>query len=87
MGCKYTIKRLEKNGTPYRVVMVDEDPEAAALIKSWGFLQAPVVDAGNGDRWTGLQLDRLDALKAAPAVREVHRTAGVEDRTLTEDKG
>ena len=81
------MKKLDLNGTPYKVVKVDEDPEALALIQSWGFTSAPVVDAGAGNRWAGYSPDRLNALKVEPEAREVHRTAGVEDRTLTEDKG
>ena len=86
-GCKFTMKKLDQNGTPYRVVKVDEDAEALALIQSWGFTSAPVVDVGNGARWAGYSPDRLNALKVEPVVREVHRTAGVEDRTPVEDKG
>ncbi|MBT2266435.1 glutaredoxin family protein [Rhodococcus erythropolis] len=85
-GCKFTMKKLDNNHTPYTVVKVDEDPAALALIQSWGFTSAPVVDAG-GIRWAGFAPDKLNALKVAPAEREVHRSAGVEDRTDTEDKG
>lgn len=86
-ACKFTRKKLDNNGTPYAVVMVDEDADALALIQSWGFTSAPVVDAGGAGRWSGYSPDRLDGLRVGPVVREVHRFVGVEDRSSVEDKG
>lgn len=41
---------------------VDLDDEALAEIKTLGYLQAPVVVTPDGESWSGLRPDKIDAL-------------------------
>lgn len=41
---------------------MDEDPEALALAKELGYLQAPVVITAHGDHWSGFRPDRISSL-------------------------
>lgn len=59
--CDATKMTLQANGTAYTVVDIME-PENLTLVKSWGFMQAPVVDAGNGNRWSGFRPEKLAEL-------------------------
>lgn len=67
--CKSTEIALRRNGTEYDKVMLDEDPEAAALVKALGYEQAPVVVIREGEEimesWSDFRLDRLNGLKVA----------------------
>ena len=52
----------------YDVVDVTQDADALALVRSLGYVQAPIVVAGE-DHWSGFRPDRIDALaKAAVSV-------------------
>ncbi|MFD6517329.1 glutaredoxin family protein [Rhodococcus sp. NPDC060176] len=84
--CKAIIRKLIKNETSHTVIDVSQNAEAAAKLEAWGYKSAPVVEV-NGEHYHGYSPDKLNGLKVAPAEREVHRSAGVEDRTDTEDKG
>ncbi|WP_078345220.1 glutaredoxin-like protein NrdH [Mycobacteroides chelonae] len=59
--CKATYKALEKNGLEYKIVDLTEAPEALDYVQSLGYLQAPVVVAGN-QHWSGFRPDRVKAL-------------------------
>ena len=61
--CDATCGELDKNGLAYEVVDISQDPEARDYIMALGYLQAPVVVAGN-DHWSGFRLDRIKALAA-----------------------
>lgn len=62
--CTATYRRLDTNGVRYRVVDITEDASAHEYTKSLGYLQAPVVVAGD-EHWSGFDPNKLDALKAA----------------------
>lgn len=62
--CNATYRKLNENGVEYRVVDISKDADAFAHVKSLGYLQAPVVIAGE-DHWSGFDPNKLDALKAA----------------------
>lgn len=62
--CVATYRRLDTNGVKYQVVDIMENPGAFAYVKSLGYLQAPVVIAGE-DHWSGFDPNKLDALTAA----------------------
>lgn len=62
--CNATYRKLDENGVEYRVVDISQDEDAFAHVKSLGYLQAPVVIAGE-DHWSGFDPNKLDALKAA----------------------
>ena len=61
--CDATYRALDKNGIPYAIVDLTQDPEALELVRSPGYLQAPVVVAG-GKHWSGFRPDQITALAA-----------------------
>ncbi|ADG79567.1 Glutaredoxin-like protein NrdH OS=Tsukamurella paurometabola (strain ATCC 8368 / DSM / CCUG 35730 / CIP 100753 / JCM 10117 / KCTC 9821 / NBRC 16120 / NCIMB 702349 / NCTC 13040) OX=521096 GN=Tpau_2971 PE=4 SV=1 [Tsukamurella paurometabola] len=64
--CNATYKALDKAGLEYRLVDITEEPEARDYVMALGYLQAPVVVAGE-DHWSGFRPDRIKALVAATA--------------------
>ncbi|EHI39086.1 glutaredoxin [Rhodococcus opacus PD630] len=62
--CKATYQALNKEGIDYVVVDITENPEARDHLRSLGYLQAPVVIAGD-QHWSGFRRDRIKALAAA----------------------
>ncbi len=56
--CDATKKKLDQLGIPHETIDVSEDPDALDYIKSLGYLQAPVIVAGD-DHWSGYSPDRL----------------------------
>ncbi|CAM3275885.1 redoxin NrdH [Williamsia muralis] len=61
--CNATYKALDKNGIAYEVVDITESTQAREYVMSLGYLQAPVVVAGD-DHWSGFRPDRIKALAA-----------------------
>jgi glutaredoxin-like protein NrdH len=59
--CTATYKALDKQGTAYDTVDITLDTEARDYVMALGYLQAPVVVAGN-DHWSGFRPDRIKAL-------------------------
>lgn len=59
--CNATYMALDNHGIAYRKVDVTQDPEARDYIMSLGYLQAPVVIAGE-QHWSGFRPDRIKAL-------------------------
>ena len=55
---------MDKAGTDYTKVDITVDAEARDYVMALGYLQAPVVVAGN-DHWAGFRPDRLKTLAAA----------------------
>ncbi|BDD81727.1 glutaredoxin-like protein NrdH [Tsukamurella pulmonis] len=64
--CNATYKALDKAGLDYRVVDITEDSEARDYVMALGYLQAPVVVAGDA-HWSGFRPDRVKALVAVAA--------------------
>lgn len=62
--CTATRKALDKNGVEYSVVDITEDPDARDYVMSLGYLQAPVVIAGE-QHWSGFKPDAIRSLRAA----------------------
>lgn len=62
--CNATYKALQKQGIKYDVVDITEVPEARDYVTGLGYLQAPVVVAGD-NHWSGFRPDRIKALAAA----------------------
>ena len=61
--CNATYRALDKNGLQYKIVDITEDAIALDYVMALGYLQAPVVVAGE-DHWSGFQPDRIKALVA-----------------------
>ncbi len=64
--CNATYKALDKHGVAYDVVDITANPEARDYVMALGYLQAPVVVAGN-EHWSGFRPDRIKALSGVVA--------------------
>jgi glutaredoxin-like protein NrdH len=62
--CTATHKALDKQGIAYEKVDITLDPDARDYVMALGYLQAPVVVAGD-DHWSGFRPDRIKALAGA----------------------
>lgn len=59
--CNATYKALDKQGIDYDIVDITATPEARDYVMALGYLQAPVVVAGD-DHWAGFRPDRIKTL-------------------------
>ena len=59
--CNATYKALDKQGVAYEIVDISLDTEARDYVMALGYLQAPVVVAGN-EHWSGFRPDRIKSL-------------------------
>ncbi len=59
--CNDTYKELDRQRIAYDKVDITLDAEARDYVMSLGYLQAPVVVAGN-QHWSGFRPDRIKAL-------------------------
>ena len=59
--CRATEKALDKAGVSYDVVDITEDPAARDYVMALGYLQAPVVVAGDA-HWSGFRPDRVSSV-------------------------
>ncbi|MCE0537976.1 glutaredoxin-like protein NrdH [Kineosporia rhizophila] len=64
--CDATKRALDKAGLAHEVIDITQDDTAREYVLSLGYLQAPVVVAGD-EHWSGYRPDRLRALVAQPA--------------------
>lgn len=62
--CTMTYKALDRHGIAYDVVDISTVPEARDYVMALGYLQAPVVVAGD-DHWSGFRPDRITVLATA----------------------
>ncbi|MBL0885801.1 glutaredoxin-like protein NrdH [Myceligenerans indicum] len=65
--CDATYRALDRKGIEYSVVDITQDTDALEMVRGLGYLQAPVVVAGD-THWSGFRPDRIMALAAAQAV-------------------
>lgn len=69
--CEATKRALVKNGIVHELIDVTVDTAARDRVLALGYLQAPVVVAGD-DHWAGFRPDRISALaNEATFVQEV----------------
>ena len=59
--CDATYRALDKRGIAYRKVDITQDTAALELVRDLGYLQAPVVMAGD-EHWSGYRPDRISTL-------------------------
>jgi len=59
--CTATRKALDKAGIAYDLVDISADPAARDYVMALGYLQAPVVVAGD-QHWSGFRPDHIKAL-------------------------
>ena len=64
--CNATKKALDKAGLDYELVDISVDDTARDYVMGLGYLQAPVVVAGD-DHWSGFRPDSIKALAVAAA--------------------
>ncbi|MCX5044813.1 glutaredoxin-like protein NrdH [Aldersonia sp. NBC_00410] len=64
--CTATYRALDKEGIEYSAVDISEDPAARDFVMALGYLQAPVVVAGD-EHWSGFRPDRIKSIVASAA--------------------
>ncbi|MER5838176.1 glutaredoxin-like protein NrdH [Rhodococcus qingshengii] len=62
--CNATYRALDKAGIEYDVIDITEDAQARDYVMSLGYLQAPVVVAGE-NHWSGFRPDEISKLTPA----------------------
>lgn len=62
--CKFTKRELDKTGIEYEVVDISQDEQAREYVQQLGYLQAPVVQAGE-QHWSGFKPDKIKELANA----------------------
>ncbi|MEG3614220.1 MULTISPECIES: glutaredoxin-like protein NrdH [Isoptericola] len=65
--CDATYRALDRKGVEYSVVDITEDAQALEMVRELGYLQAPVVVAGD-THWSGFRPDQISAVAAQQAV-------------------
>jgi len=63
--CTATYKALDKQNIAYDKVDISLNSEARDYVMALGYLQAPVVVAGQDQHWSGFRPDRIKALAGA----------------------
>lgn len=64
--CDATYRALDRKGVEYEVVDLTKDAAALEQVRALGYLQAPVVVAGER-HWSGFRPDEIAALAATLA--------------------
>ncbi len=59
--CVATTRELERKGLSYQYVDLSEDATAMDTVKAMGYMQAPVVVAGE-QHWSGFRPDKIGSL-------------------------
>lgn len=59
--CDATYRGLDRKGIEYSIVDITQDPDALDMIRGLGYLQAPVVIAGDM-HWSGFRPDEISRL-------------------------
>lgn len=59
--CNATYRALERQGVEFRVVDLSEDQAAFDMVRGLGYMQVPVVVAGE-QHWAGFRPDMISAL-------------------------
>ena len=59
--CDSTKRLLKRNGVEFEEIDLSQSPEAMERIRSFGYSQAPVVEA-DGQHWSGFRLERLNQI-------------------------
>jgi len=62
--CNATYRALDSKGVDYEILDLTEDEKALEMVKSLGYLQAPVVITDD-DHWAGFRPDKIASLHVA----------------------
>ena len=68
--CHATYKALDKQGLDYEIVDITQDDATRDHIMALGYLQAPVVIAGD-EHWSGFRPDHIKALAKEASLSSV----------------
>lgn len=64
--CTATKRALDKQGIEYEIFDLSVDEKALEAVKDLGYMQAPVVIAGD-EHWSGFRPDKISELAARVA--------------------
>jgi glutaredoxin-like protein NrdH len=59
--CNATYRALDQKGVDYNIIDLSKDEAAMETIRGLGYMQVPVVIAGE-DHWAGFRPDKIGAL-------------------------
>ena len=59
--CNATYRALDAKGINYTITSLADDPDALEQVKALGYMQAPVVIAGD-EHWSGFRPDKINEL-------------------------
>ncbi|MBX4959921.1 glutaredoxin-like protein NrdH [Rhizobium lentis] len=59
--CTATYRALDRLGVDYEIVDISEDAEALDRVRGMGYMQVPVVVAGE-NHWAGFRPDMISSL-------------------------
>ncbi|MGH1403975.1 MAG: glutaredoxin-like protein NrdH [Alphaproteobacteria bacterium] len=62
--CVATTREMDKRGIPYEYIDLTKDQDAMATVRDLGYMQAPVVVAGD-EHWAGFRPDKIMKLDTA----------------------
>jgi len=62
--CVATYRELERKGVTFDVIDLTEDDNAFTKVQDMGYMQVPVVVAGE-DHWSGFRPDKIGAINGA----------------------
>jgi glutaredoxin-like protein NrdH len=57
--CTATKKFLNNKGIEYETIDLSLDDDAADMVRSLGYQQAPVIITDKGEHWSGFRPDKL----------------------------
>lgn len=63
--CETTMRFLERKGIPFEARSLEDEPEILEYARRNGLMQAPIVETGRGDVWSGIRHDKLQQLAFA----------------------
>lgn len=62
--CTATTREMDRKGITYKYIDLTEDADAMAKVRDLGYMQAPVVIAGE-EHWGGFRPDKIGTLTQA----------------------
>ncbi len=62
--CTATTREMDRKGISYDVIDLTKDAVAFETVKGLGYMQAPVVIAGE-EHWSGFRPDKIGSLQSA----------------------
>ena len=76
--CNATYRALDKAGIEYDVIDITENAQARDHVMSLGYLQAPVVVAGE-NHWSGFRPDEISKLNKWDVLQQMQHSVNSKD--------